>query len=230
MSANQRKNKNKKKKTAEFSDCHSTGSAIIQHVDDPSASQTQKSSLKVEVLFTGRKGSTTGSNKVYMCASDIRTLGLQSGGFVLVNINPVDDDDELGATTAPHRRLIVCQAWPSSEMMRGSVSLTRFWLPSFPHDSRRDVVVSRLGPGAIVRECSAITFSVQSPSSYSSSSSSSSAAFDLDELAASSAFRRYLAAALCEAVLCLENTFLLSWRGEPLTFKVRNKYLHAVKY
>lgn len=257
MSANQRKNKNKKKnKTKEANDCHSTGSAIIYHVDQPKASVV--SSLQCEVLFQGRKGSTTNSNKVYLCTGDMRSLGLQPGAFVHVRVNPpsathadVPDsivaDNIIGtsngrtqsttcANTSPGiavntqvrsgsdsgSQIIIGQAWPSAELMRGAVSLTRFWQPSFPDDSRREVLVSRTRQLFSVHQCTAATFALHS----------SHPSFSYEEVVTSSAFRRYVAAALCETVLCIQNTVVLSWRGEQFSIKVSTDLLpcqqHAI--
>jgi hypothetical protein len=221
MSANQRKNKNKKKKNAakeESVDCQSTGSAIIHHVDHPT---TFQSSLEGEVLFQGRKGSVANSHKVYLCAGDIRALGFQPGAFAHLHINPDPYPEEATGSTVTvadvdngthvhGSKVIISQVWPSSELMKNAVSLTRFWQPSFPDDTRRDVVVSKLSPRFAVHQCTAATFSILSASS----------AFDFEELVASSAFRRYFAAALCETMLCIDNSFVLSWRGELITAKV----------
>mmetsp|Transcript_6915 Transcript_6915/g.13241 ORF Transcript_6915/g.13241 Transcript_6915/m.13241 type:complete len:846 (-) Transcript_6915:294-2831(-) len=209
MSANQRKNKNKKKKAAEARDCNSTGSSIIQHVEEPA---TIQSSLQVEVLFTGRKGSTTGCNKVYMCASDFKALGLQTGRHVMVRI-PADDDSSTAIEEPDDtRQSFICQAWVSSEAMKHTVSLTRFWQPNFPDDHGRSAVVARLSPTVAVLQCSVASFSIRPTATTTTGSS-----FSIDEIAASSAFRRYFVAALCDTVLCVNNVFSVSWRGEPLT-------------
>jgi hypothetical protein len=209
MSANQRKNKNKKKKTVESKDCHSTGSAVINHVNEPTVSLT---SLSVDVLFTGRKGSSTSSNKIYMCAGDMKSLGLTPGGYVHVAINPDEGSvtDEEASLDWCCGKSVVCQAWSSSELMKNAAALTRFWQPNFPDDSRRDIKISQLTALASVQECVTATFSILLPATP---------PID-DEVTASSAFRRYFAAALCDTVLCVGNSFTLSWRAELITAKV----------
>jgi hypothetical protein len=232
MSANQRKNKNKKKKTPEH-DTHSTGSATIQHVDQPTVFLQH---LEVDVLFQGRKGSATNSNKIYISAGDIKSLGLQPGAFVHVQINPnsttthsnipmtpattdtdtdstTDDDKDIGVTAINdlNRREMICQAWPSTDLMKNTASLTRFWQPNFPDDKRRDVVISKTVHHFTVHDCTAATFSIR-PNNH--------LLFNHDEVTASSAFRRYFAAALCEATLCINNSFILSWRGELIYIQV----------
>ena len=109
-------------------------------------------------------------------------------------------------------RNIICQAWLSSEIMKSAVSLTRFWMPSFADDSKRDAVVTRLSSTFIVLKCSSATFVVHS--------TTNSESFCFDEIVGSSAFRRYFIAALSDTVLCLNNKFSLTWRGELLTVQV----------
>ena len=242
MSANQRKNKNKKKnKTKEenSTDCHSTGSAVIHHTEQPTLLVT---SLQCEVLFQGRKGSATNSNKVYMCAGDMRSLGIHTGSFVHIHINPSTAENTTNILSTPkinndfdldigidinsnpdsssNSKQIIAQVWPSAELRKNAVSLTRFWQPSFPDDLRRDVIISRTRPFFAVHQCSVATFAIHS----------SHPSFSYEEIVTSSAFRRYFAAALCEAVLCIENSFVLSWRGELITIKVTTTLCYAVLY
>ena len=212
MSANQRKNKKKKKQTKDGHDSQSTGSpAVIHHGPLQSVSL---SCLRADVLFQGRRGSTSNCGKVYMSGSDMRSMRIPAGAYVQVFVNPeVDEDDKLcldSSDSGESDCVIIGQVWPSSELKKSTISLSRFWQPTFCNENDRSVSLSKLNPTVQVHKCTSATFIIQSASKL----------FNFEEVVVSSSFRRYFSAALCDVVLKVRNRFAMSWRGEMIHVQV----------
>jgi hypothetical protein len=180
MSANQRKNKNKKKKALEDSvqnninqqhnGYKSSSSGVILEKNSPVHAQY----IEANILLSGRKGSVVNSNKIYLSAGDMKTLNVQSGAYVLIHFDMLHNvASPASKRTAFHisrNGCMICQAWPSSELTKNTATLTRFWQKNFPDDSdrsHRSVGITKASHFITTQICTVATFILTSNSNSS---------------------------------------------------------------